>query len=300
MDLQALNLAGLDWREDRQFIPWAQQVLKSDSRPPGKRLSVPGFSLKPDITEMNLTPQGSKIIEELAARYFVSVDAVTSLLQAVLNGGGTMAQFSHPEFGGSGQWMQGGMTMVGDMFNNSLKAKVDGLCSELSNLLATQPLLMPAPQPQSSNLGGVSFLAAGAHGQWWPDDLGVPSSTGSQNDVRYAVFPYTHRLAIEFNGQTTVYDTLNHQIGGVGQQQGGDSSLTFSSQFGVVRVNELPIVSGQAPTAAIQVPEPSQGQASEAESDIFAKIEKLAELWQKGILSEQEFASKKSELMNRL
>lgn len=241
------------------------------------------------------------MIEELAARYFVSVDAVTTLLQAVLNGGGTMAQFSHPELGGSGQWMQGGMTMVGDMFNNSLKAKVDGLCSELSNLLATQTLLMPAPpQTPSPNLDDVSFIATGANRQWWPADLGVPSSTGSQNDVRYAVFPFSHRLAIEFNGQTTVYDTLNHQISGVGQQQGGDSSLTFSSQFGLVRVAELPVVSGQVPTAAIQVPEPSQGQASEAESDIFAKIEKLAELWQKGILSEAEFASKKSELMHLL
>jgi uncharacterized repeat protein (TIGR03803 family) len=27
------------------------------------------------------------------------------------------AQFSHPEFGGSGQWMRGGMIMVSDMFN---------------------------------------------------------------------------------------------------------------------------------------------------------------------------------------
>lgn len=41
-------------------------------------------------------------------------------------------------------------------------------------------------------------------------------------------------------------------------------------------------------------------QTAHEESDIFAKIERLAELRQKGILSEQEFASKKSELMSRL
>ena len=35
-----------------------------------------------------------------------------SMLQAVMDGNGTMAQFDHPEFGGAGQWMQGGMTMV--------------------------------------------------------------------------------------------------------------------------------------------------------------------------------------------
>jgi hypothetical protein len=33
-----------------------------------------------------------------------------------------MAQLSHPEFGGSGQWMAGGATMFSDMFNNALKA----------------------------------------------------------------------------------------------------------------------------------------------------------------------------------
>jgi len=31
--------------------------------------------------------------------------------------------------------------MVGDMFNYSLKSKVDGLCSELSQLLAQQPFV---------------------------------------------------------------------------------------------------------------------------------------------------------------
>jgi hypothetical protein len=61
------------------------------------------------------------------------------VLPILTDGNGTMAQFNHWELGGGGQWMQGGMTMVGDMFNNSLKAKVDGLCFELSNLLAQQP-----------------------------------------------------------------------------------------------------------------------------------------------------------------
>ena len=42
-----------------------------------------------------------------------------------------MAQFSHPEFGGMSQWSPG-MTMVGDMFNNGLKSKLDAVCSELA------------------------------------------------------------------------------------------------------------------------------------------------------------------------
>jgi hypothetical protein len=49
-----------------------------------------------------------------------------TLLQALVNSNGTMAQFNHWELGGGGQWMRGGMTMVGDMFNYGLKSKVDG------------------------------------------------------------------------------------------------------------------------------------------------------------------------------
>ena len=82
-----------------------------------------------------LTEQGRQRIDELAQRYAVSTDAVMTLLQALVNSNGTMAQFNHPELGGGGQWMLGGMTMVGDMFNYGLKSKVDGLCSELSQLL---------------------------------------------------------------------------------------------------------------------------------------------------------------------
>src|SRR5260370_22259186 len=58
--------------------------------------------------------------------------------------------------GGGGQGMGGGMTVVGDMFNHGLKAKVDGLCSELSQILAMQPFV-PFPagfQSQSQRQGG--------------------------------------------------------------------------------------------------------------------------------------------------
>ena len=41
-----------------------------------------------------LTPEGQQIIEKLAQQYQVSVDAVMSLLQSVMDGNGTMAQFT--------------------------------------------------------------------------------------------------------------------------------------------------------------------------------------------------------------
>jgi hypothetical protein len=53
------------------------------------------------------------------------------------------AQFDYRELAGASQWMPGGMTMVGDMFNNGLKAKVDGLCSELSQILAATLRAIP-------------------------------------------------------------------------------------------------------------------------------------------------------------
>ena len=68
-----------------------------------------------------LTPDGEKIAGDLALRHGFSVAAVTQMMNAVLHGNGSMAQFSHSEFGGSGQWMRGGMLMLGDMFNHGLK-----------------------------------------------------------------------------------------------------------------------------------------------------------------------------------
>jgi hypothetical protein len=277
---------------------------------------------------VQLTDQGRQKIDELARRYAVSTDAVMTMLQAVVNGHGSMAQFSHPELGGSGQWMQGGMTMVGDMFNYGLKSKVDGLCSELSQLLGQQPFVPPPASTQSQSQQDRASLfvpdAPGlASGHWWPAELGSPNGTGAQNQVRYAYFSAPRRLAVDLNGHVTVYDTLDHQIGGVSQQQGGGSSLTFTSQYGTVGVSSLPIVSldgvpssapaprvagapSVAPAAAPSSVPPSAPPSAPTsrdtaqEADIFTKIERLADLHKKGVLSEQEFSAKKAELLARL
>lgn len=258
------------------------------------------------------TPQGQQFIQDLAQRYAISNDAVISMIYAVMNGGGTMAQFSHPELGGSGQWMQGGMTMVGDMFNYGLKAKVDGLCSEISGQLMNQPgYFQPAQnQSQTSNgsFSGNLFVSSAAAGQWWPDGLGSPSSTGGQNNVRYAVFPSSRRLVVDVDGRVSVYDTMDHQIGGVSQQQGSNDSLTFSSQYGTLSTLSLPLISGTGGQAAQNFVEPAWQNASPSRSstdgsmrdDVFAKIERLADLHQKGILTDQEFTGKKMELLNQL
>jgi hypothetical protein len=74
---------------------------------------------------------------------------------------------------------------------------------------------------------------------WWPKELGNPSTSGSQNDAKYAFFTSKRRLAIQKDGQVSVYDSGDHQISGVSQQQGAGSSLTFTSQNGNVSVDEL-------------------------------------------------------------
>lgn len=254
-----------------------------------------------------LTDVGENLVKNIASRYALSYDAVVHMLVAVNNGGGSMAQFNCPELGGSGQWMRGGMTMVGDMFNNGLKTTVDNLCNELSQILSNNQVFPVIPP---GTLGS---------NQWWPSNLGIPFSSGSQNNIRYAVFP--NRLAVEFNGQVSVYDTLNHNISGVSQQQGSNTSLTFNSQWGTISVNNLPLISGQemAPAAqnnfAVQkteapfvpAPEPAltdtyQNNTS-AQYDVNNTLEiigKLAKLRDAGALTDDEYNAKKTDLLSRI
>jgi len=48
--------------------------------------------------------------------------------------------------------------------------------------------------------------------------------------VRYAYFAQACRLVIEVDGAVTVYDTLDHHIGGFSQQQSYGGTLSFSSR----------------------------------------------------------------------
>ena len=285
---------------------------------------------------LQLSSAGQQAIQDVAQRHGFSFDAVLSMLGSVINGNGSMAQFSHPEFGGSGQWMQGGMTMIGDMFNNYLKGRVDNLCAELARLINSQPGLVRTGSFQSQSQNGSTQVNAwgGTNGtsgdssngnnlfvppppDWWGPDLRFPNSSGGQNGMRYAWFSQAHRLAIETNGQVIVYDTLDHQIGGVSQQS-GNNSVSFTSQYGYVDLNQLPVVTinGVAPppkmapvpvsnsynnAPAYNPPVTNNAYASQgAEGDIFTSIEKLATLQSRGILTEQEFMTKKAELLSRL
>ena len=75
--------------------------------------------------------------------------------------------------------------------------------------------------------------------KWWPAELGDPSTSGAQNDMRYAFFPDERRLLIEDHGTLTTYDTGDHRISGVSQQSSSGHNLAFISQNGVVDLSEL-------------------------------------------------------------
>jgi hypothetical protein len=265
---------------------------------------------------VELTPEGRRIVDDAAARYSFSHDAVRVLLEALVASGGGMAQFNHPDLGGMGQWSSGGMIMIGDMFNNTLKSRIASLCGELSTVVGRAGVFADRPASSQWQSQGDTrtmplpesgfFVGDGNRvGDWWPADLGSPGSTGAQNNMRYAWFPGRQRLALDVNGQTSVYDTGDHMIGGFAQQQGGDQSLTFTSQHGVVRLDSLRLVAGGAPaTGTTPMPRREANQpaaeASATGGDIFDSIERLAGLRDKGFISEEEFSAKKTELLKRL
>ena len=249
----------------------------------------------------DLAPEAHQELADVAQRHGVSAEAALSVLRSLAAHGGTMAQFNHPELGGMGQWSAGGMVMVGDMFNEDLKRRVNALCSELAGqvhmLAAESPIR--AAQTQSQGQGGHGVSAPGtrpAASGWWPVELGAPAASGAQNDYRYAYFPATRRLAVQRNGRLELYDTGDHRIFGVSQQQGGGGqSPVFSSDKGQVRLPDLAPVDHTRPSQARDA-----AAASAADGDPLASIERLAELHQKGVLTFEEFTAKKAELLRRL
>ena len=63
---------------------------------------------------------------------------VLSMLWAIHVGGGTMAQFSIPELGGSGQWMQGGSPR-GQSQPTPVPSELGrGICEDLDHLIIEQ------------------------------------------------------------------------------------------------------------------------------------------------------------------
>jgi hypothetical protein len=187
-------------------------------------------------------------IERIAQRHGLSEGAAQALYDAVRRGRGGQAQFSHPDLGGMGQWSRGGMTQIGDMFNNGLKEKVAAACQEFAMLAAGAGAAgQDRGHGQQRQVQGADdrifdMASHGGSGDWWPAELGAPASSGAQNDMRYACFPDRRRLAIQRHGQVTVYDTGHYRLTGFSQQQSTTQDLVFSGPDCTVRTDSFRIL----------------------------------------------------------
>jgi len=176
-------------------------------------------------------PASPSLVQRLARDHDLPESAVAALREALRQGHGRMAQFDIPALGGPGQWMSGGMTMVGDMFDHALKAKVEALCRAL--------------QPEAAKAGAAGDDGAfeprrpGAS-SWWPSPYASPAATGGQNDFRYAYFPQDDALVVEEKGRVIVYDTAGRDLRGFGQSQPGPPALSLHGRLGGVDLATLP------------------------------------------------------------
>ncbi len=257
-----------------------------------------------------MSEPGSEIrqtLEGIGRAHGFGPDATLCLYRALVAGRG-MAQFSHPELGGLGQWA-GGMIMVGEMGNPALRRRVGVLCAELA--------------------AEVERAGREAASSWWPAGLGTPASSGTQGDVAYAWFPQARRLAVRRGDRLAVHDTGAHGISGLAQDGGATPVLRLHADGREIALSDLPLaddVSGTAwtPPRAIDsplavAPDARPGATASAtvggnldgslgvpappaqrSGDPIATIARLAALRDSGALTDGEFAAKKTELLARV
>jgi hypothetical protein len=152
-----------------------------------------------------------KQIKSLAKKHGFSEETVEVLLNGLVQSGGNQVQFNIAELGGMGQW-QGGMVMIGDMFNNMLKNRVNNLCYELAELSRSLPEEKSKSKvAKSSEEDKITFK-------------------GAQNEIGYQYFASKNRLEILNNGKVKAkYDTTGFELTGAQQQQ-NNSEKDFKFQ----------------------------------------------------------------------
>ena len=231
-----------------------------------------------------------------AERFGFSVAAVAHLWAAVVQGGGDMAMFDHPEFAGPGQWMRGGLIMITEPSNRVLKNRIDALSNALSRLYREQTAdRRHEPWRINPNARGWDTVVP-EHERWWPAELGEPAARGENARLAYAYFDGPARLAIRRAGRVTLYATGAHHITGVAQTQNAEAGeIVFTSQIGEVALADLSCIADHEKSDSARA-----GAAGGSHNAILDALERLGELKRQGVLSEAEFAAKKQELLARL
>jgi hypothetical protein len=160
-------------------------------------------------------------LQTIADQTGFSLGAITLLWTGLLATQGRQVQFNHPELGGLGQW-QPGQTMIGDMFNGPLRARVEQACVALAQQVRLRP-----PAPLVDN-----FMAL----------YGEARFSGTQNGLRYAYFPQYQRLVVQQGEHLCKFNTAGYELFGVGQagQNAGSPTLRFSTNRGNLNYDELP------------------------------------------------------------
>jgi hypothetical protein len=74
--------------------------------------------------------------------------------------------------------------------------------------------------------------------RWWSEELGDPSSSGAQDDTRYAFFREKSLLLLERAGKLQRFRTGKHRITGI-SQGGGRGALNFTSEDGQVSIEDF-------------------------------------------------------------
>lgn len=166
-------------------------------------------------------------IHDIAAKYQITEATVRTLLEGLQTTNGFQVQFNSAELGGMGQW-QSGMVMIGDMFNDGLKAKVAALCAELASFVREHQ----ATQPEESEKKDATVAA--------PIKTIPATFSGSQNGTKYAYYAPQNVLQLEEDGTVSRYSTEGLTLWGVQQSQDGTGKkLKFTHAGGTITVDDL-------------------------------------------------------------
>jgi hypothetical protein len=110
------------------------------------------------------------------------------------------------------------------MFNSALAARDSLTCELLSEL---------------SNTAEASPTEERNVAEWWPVDFGNAGMRASQNELDYAYFPNSNRLAVRQGGAVAIYDLSGLSFRGVAAQSG---SIVVHTDRGPRSLVELPRV----------------------------------------------------------
>lgn len=234
-------------------------------------------------------------IATLAEQYGFSEPAVRHLFEAIAEGGGDMALFDHPELQGPGQWMRGGLLLTTTPADRVFNNRIEALCNALSGLYRRQSDAAASSHRRVDANARAWDTTASAQQRWWPSDWGEPAASGALGNYGYAFFDGAQRLAIRHGDDVALYETGGHHITGIAHAQPD----TLANLVLTTPSRELPLVELRPCAAQASDVRGSAG-GDRNMNNILQAIEKLGALHREGVLSDEEFAANKRELLARL